>query len=237
MAEMIRLTARDGHQLDAWLARPAGSPRGAPRGAVVVAQEMYGITDYLKSVCSFYAEHGYLTIAPALYDRRERNLVLAYNDKDHDLAQELYTSANWDLALDDLDAGRAAVSDELGVAKKIAIVGFCWGGSLAWLAACRRTYDAAVAYYGSAMPDYADERARCPIIAHIGDQDRSLPPDRVAAFRAAQPKVPVHIYSGAPHGFDNPMRPARYHAEACKLARARTLDFLADRIDHVIGAR
>ncbi len=215
---MIGLTARDGHRLDGYLARPAC----AIRGGVVIAQEMYGLTAYLRSVCDFYAGHGYLTIAPALYDRRSRDLVYAYTKEDHDRAQQTYKSWDWNAALDDLDAGRAAIAD-IG---KIGLIGFCWGGSLAWLAACRRRFACAVAYYGSAMPDFAREEARCPVIAHIGDEDTSLPLTRVERFRAAQPAIQIHIYEGAQHGFDNPQRAERYHAVACQLARERTLEFL-----------
>ena len=215
---MLRLTARDGHELDAYLARPAGRARGG----LVVAQEMYGVNAYLRSVCDFYAAHGYIAIAPALYDRKQRGLIYAYTEADHDQAQRTYKS--WDLAaaLDDLDAGRAAIAD----AGKIGIVGFCWGGSLAWLATCRKSYDGAIAYYGSMMPEYAGEIARCPAIAHIGDRDTTLPPDKIARFRAAQPSVPIYIYPGAQHGFDNENRTARYDAAAHKLARERTLAFL-----------
>lgn len=220
---MIRLTAADGFELDAWLARPAG----APRGGLVIAQEMYGVTDYLKRVAAFYAAHGYLAVVPALYDRRERDCVLAYNESDRDRVHDLYKSMNWGESLLDLDAGR----DYLAGAKvKIGIVGFCWGGSLAWMAACRSDYQAAVAYYGSAMPDYADETPRCPVIAHVGDDDTSFPPARVAAFRAARPETPVFTYPGTPHGFDNETRPARYRQEAHRLARDRTLAFLARHI-------
>ena len=221
--EMVRLTAADGFELDAWLATPAGRPKGG----IVIAQEMYGVTDYLKRATAFYASQGYLTITPALYDRHERDTVLAYNEADRDRVHELYQSMDWDKSLHDLDAGHAYIA----AAGKVAIVGFCWGGSLAWMAACRRDYQAAVAYYGSAMPDYAGETARCPVIAHVGDLDTSFPPARVAAFRAAQPGVTVYTYPDTPHGFDNETRPARYRPEAHRVARARTMAFLGQHID------
>jgi carboxymethylenebutenolidase len=219
---IIKLVARDGHRLEAYVARP----RDTTRGGVVVAQEMYGLNNYLRSVCDFYAAHGYLAIAPALYDRQERGLVFAYDKQDHDRAQHLYKNWNLKNALGDLAAARDAVA----TAGNVGLVGFCWGGSLAWLAACRRDYACAVAYYGSMMPDFAGEQPRCPVIAHIGDHDNTLPPERIDAFRASQPSVPVHIYAGAQHGFDNEHRHPRYDAEACRTARERTLAFFARHI-------
>jgi carboxymethylenebutenolidase len=220
---MLRLTASDGHPLDAYLARPAGTPRGG----IVIAQEMYGITEYLTSVCDFYAAHGYLAIAPALYDRKQHNLVLSYDEgPDHDRAQNLFNNWDWNAALVDLDAARAAVA----YAGRVGIVGFCFGGSLTWLAACRYSYACAVAYYGSDMPRYRDENPRCPVIAHVGDKDKSFPSDQVAAFRARHPEVTFHIHADAPHGFDNPSRPARHQPEACRIARGQTLAFLEQHI-------
>ena len=176
---MIRLRARDGHELDAYVARPAARLRGG----IVVAQEMYGVNDYLRSVCDFYAAQGYVAIAPALYDRKQRGLTFVYTKDDHDRAQQTYTTWNFDHALADLDAARDAIAD----AGKVGIIGFCWGGTLAWLSACRRDYACAVAYYGSMMPDFADEQARCPVIAHVGDRDTSFPPraDRAVPRGAA----------------------------------------------------
>lgn len=219
MGKLIQLTARDGHSLDAYLAQPAQTPRGA----MVIAQEMYGVTGYLRDTCDFYAAQGYRTIAPALYDRRQRNLVLEYTKENHDLAQTIYKNWKFDHALDDLDAAKNFVAE----AGAVAIVGFCWGGTLAWLAACRRDYAAAVAYYGSMMPDFAQETARCPIIAQIGSADTTMPAERIELFHRAQPTVPIHMYAGAQHGFDNPSRTDRFHAEACQHARQRTLEFIA----------
>lgn len=222
MNETINLVAGDGHRLEAYLARPPGTVRGG----VVVAQEMYGLNHYLRSVCDFFAARGYLAIAPALYDRQERELVFAYDKHDHDRAQRLYKSWNLENALDDLDAARNAVAN----AGKASLVGFCWGGSLAWLAACRRDYACTVAYYGSMMPDFASEQPHCPVIAHIGDQDTTLPATRIDVFRASHPEVPVYIYPGSQHGFDNEHRHPRYDADACRTARERTLAFFAQHV-------
>ena len=161
---MIRLRANDGHELDAYIARPSARVRGG----LVIAQEMYGVNAYLRSVCDFYAERGYVAIAPALYDRQQRGLTYTYSKDDHDRAQKTYTAWNLDHALADLDAARDAIAG----AGRIAIIGFCWGGSLAWLSACRGDYAGAVSYYGSMIPDLAHEHARCPCLLYTSPSPR-----------------------------------------------------------------
>ena len=212
------LRTRDGHELEAYVAEPVGTPRGG----LVVGHEMYGLNEYVRGVCDGFAADGYLTIAPAMYDRAQRGLTFRYTPEDHPRAQAAYKALDIEASLDDYDAARAAVAR----AGKIAVLGFCWGGSLAWLAACRREYDGAVAYYGSWMPDFATEQPRCPVITHIGEHDNTLPPERIATFRAAQPDVPVYLYPGALHGFDNPNRTDRHDPSAHALARSRSLEFL-----------
>jgi carboxymethylenebutenolidase len=217
-AVKVMLTAKDGHVCEAHVSEP----RGPAKAGLVIAQEMYGLTSYLDDVCDFFASQGFLTIAPALFDRREKGLVFPYDKESHDRAQVIYKNWNFEHALDDLDAARAYVAS----AGKVGIVGYCWGGTLAWLAACRRSYGAAVAYYGSMMPDFAGEQAACPTIAIIGTQDSTLPPARIDIFRRGRPEVPVHLYEGAKHGFDNPSRADRYHPPARAAAREETLAFL-----------
>ena len=192
--ETVRIRAADGHELEAFLAHPAG----APKGAIVLGQEMYGVNEYLRETCRFFASHGYTTIAPSLYDRVESGLVFPYDKESHDRAQKIYKAWN-----------------------------YCWGGTLAWIAACRRAYAVAVAYYGSMMPDFANETSKCPVIAHVGEIDNTMPPARLDLFRAAQPDVPMYVWEGARHGFDNPGRVDRYHAHASAKAREVTLKLLA----------
>ncbi len=218
--ETVRIRAADGHELEAFLAHPAG----APKGAIVLGQEMYGVNEYLRETCRFFASHGYTTIAPSLYDRVESGLVFPYDKESHDRAQKIYKAWNFGHALNDFDAAR----DTVASSGNVAVIGYCWGGTLAWIAACRRAYAVAIAYYGSMMPDFANETPKCPVIAHVGELDNTMPPARLDLFRAAQPDVPMYVWEGARHGFDNPGRADRYHAHASEKAREVTLKLLAE---------
>ena len=218
MGDSFTLTAPDGHKFAAYVAEPAG----APRGGIVVAMEMYGVNDYVRAVCDSWAGDGYRAIAPDLWARFQPGFTLPYDDDGNRIGKKMSAEADWELALDDLQTAAGAVRS----AGKVAIVGFCYGGTLAWLAACRRRFDASVPYYGSDMCDYPDEVPRCPVLCHVGDKDTAVPPAEVAAFKAKRPEVPWHIYPGVVHGFDNFIRPARYDEAASRLARERTHAFL-----------
>ncbi|MFM2129130.1 MAG: hypothetical protein RL477_676, partial [Pseudomonadota bacterium] len=162
-AGRISLTAADGHKLGAWMA----SPSVTPRAGLVIAQEMYGVNSYIRDVCQWYAGHGYLTVAPNLYDRIEPGLTFEYSETDNLRAKQLYRNYDWSKAVMDLESAR----DACARAGKVGIVGFCFGGSLAWLAACTSRFDAAVSYYGGEITRYLDLAARCPIECHVGDRD------------------------------------------------------------------
>jgi carboxymethylenebutenolidase len=219
MGRPVSLTGKDGFRLGAYRAEP----QTGIKGGVVICQEIFGVTGNLKSVCDFYAGAGYLTIAPQFFDRIERDVALDYTPEGRHRAEEFLTKAEWHVALDDLEVARQHLHS-LG-AGKVGVVGFCWGGTLAWLLACRRHVDCAVAYYGSEIDDFAGEHARHPVILHIGDADRVIPPDKLARIQKAQAATPIYIYANAPHGFDNSLRTG-YDPATAELARQRTLEFL-----------
>ncbi len=217
MAERITLTATDNHQLDAWRADPGGPAKGG----MIILQAIFGMTPHLGKVCDMYAADGYAAIAPALYDREGKNLVFGY-DKDGmaaGIAQREHLRE--DTVLADIKACETA----LRPSGKVAVSGFCTGGTWAWITAARGDVDAAVIFYGSNVHDYRDLTPGCPTLLHYGDRDIVVPIDEVEDIRAAYPDLPLHIYEGQGHAFFNPDQ-AGYDAEAAGLAFARTLEFL-----------
>ena len=222
MGEFIRLTASDGHELGAYLV----TPDGEARGGLVVGMEMYGVNGYLQGVCDDYAAAGYLTIAPLLFDRFEPDLTNPYDDAGSRRGKELSAIIDHDQTVLDV----SAAIDRVRIAGKVAIMGFCFGGTVTWLASCRCDLDAGIAYYGSNMCDYPDEQPNCPVICHVGDLDTAVPPEDVAAFQERCPEVHWNLYPGAQHGFENSTRAVRYAAAATALARERSLAFLRDQV-------
>lgn len=221
MGTTIRTTAADGHTLGVYRAEPAG----APRGALVVAQEIFGINSHIRGVCDDYAAQGYVTLAPALFDRVQRDVQLGYEQDDVARGRALREGLSLENALLDIEAA----AGEVAPAGRIGIVGYCWGGTVVFAAATRsRTFAAAVSYYGGGVPGLADEQPNCPVMLHFGDQDQSIPMDGVEKVRKAHPELPVHVYP-AGHGFNCDQR-AAYHAESARLARERTLAFLREHV-------
>lgn len=218
MQNTLPLTAADGHTFNAYVAHPTGTPRGA----LVVVQEIFGVNSHIRSVADGYAADGYLAIAPALFDRVERGVELGYTDADIQRGFALKTACADDNALLDIAAALAHVR----AAGKTGIVGYCWGGLLSWLAACKVDgLSAASSYYGGGMPGQSGLAARCPVLAHFGELDTHIPLDGVRAFAAAQPGVNLQLYPGGQHGFNCDQR-GSFDAASATLARERTLAFL-----------
>jgi carboxymethylenebutenolidase len=221
MTHHVALITRDRHSLDAYVVEPEGKPRGA----LVVVQEIFGVNGHIRSVAEGYARDGYLAIAPALFDRAERHVELTYQGPDRERGFALKAASSNDNALLDLAAAIAHGAP----AGKVGIVGYCWGGLLSWLSACKLdALAAAVCYYGGGMPAQASLVPRCPVLAHFGEQDGAIPLDGVRAFAAARPEVEVQLYP-AGHGFNCDQRDA-YHAASAALARERTLAFLRQHV-------
>ena len=218
MGAFIELTAADGRRFAAWESRPAGKARGG----LVVAPEIFGINGHIRSVADGYAAEGYLVVAPALFDRVQRNYETGYAPADIQAGVALMQKVRMDDALKDVAAAAAHAAS----AGRVAIVGYCWGGTVAWVAAARTAGLAcAVPYYGGSMPSYAAEVPACPVLCHFGEEDKSPTPQQARALLAAHPEVVAHFYEGAGHGFNCDQRPS-YNPQAAQLARARTLAFL-----------
>lgn len=215
------ITSSDGFELSAYRAEPDG----APRGAVVVIQEIFGVNDHIRSVVDRYASHGYVAVAPALFDRIERGVELGYDQEGMSTGMDLARGkTDVDLALEDLRAAAASVAD----AGKVGVVGYCWGGLLTALCAIRAadSFAAASAYYGGGTPSLIDQKPIVPMVMHFGEEDHAIPLDQVRQLEQAWPEVAVHVYDGAQHGFNCDHR-ASYNADAAALAEQRTLEHFA----------
>ena len=208
MGEVVELEAADGHVLSAYT---AGRPDAG--AAVVIVQEVFGVNAHIRSVVDAYAAMGYLAIAPAMFDRAQRGVDLDYTPEG--LQTGLAVRAQVDWATTPLDI--AAAVDRVGQSRPAAVVGYCFGGGVAWLAANKVPVAAAVCYYGGQIHDFIDVVPRCPTILHFGELDPMIPLADVAAIAAAHPDVEVHVYDGADHGFNCDIRDS-YHPSAAALA-------------------
>jgi len=191
MGAIIQLTADDGHVLDAYRAAPSGSSNKA----LVVIQEIFGVNHHVKGLCDRFAEEGYLCLAPALFDRERKGVELDYSPESVTAGRALKDDMGWDRPMLDVEAA----VDALEGADKIGVIGYCWGGSLAWLAACRLDINAVVGYYGGQIIQYIGETPNCPTLLHFGTEDAGIPTADVAEIRVTHPDVSVHLYEGAQH--------------------------------------
>ena len=216
MGNTIELSEADGHRFHAYLAEPATRPRGG----IVVVQEIFGVNSHIQQTTDGFAADGYLAVSPAMFDRAQRNYDTGYSQPEIQAGVELMQKVAWDDALRDVSAAVEAVKH----AGKTGIVGYCWGGAVAWLAAARVPgLAAAVPYYGGAIPSLASEEPKCPTMLHFGEKDASLPAAKARAVVSAHPEVTAHFYD-AGHGFNCDQR-GSYDKAAATLARERTLEF------------
>jgi carboxymethylenebutenolidase len=215
---MIDLTAADGHKLLAYRAEAAGKPKGA----LIVAMEIFGVNSHIRSVADGYAADGYLAIAPALFDRLQRGYEAGYTQDEIQCGIGMIQKIDLEDTMKDV----AAALTDVASAGKVGIVGYCWGGTVAWKAAASLAgLSCAVPYYGGGVPGLVGLKPRCPVMFHWGESDHSIPLDKAQAFADAH-KGETHYFYRAGHGFNCDQR-GSYDAQAAKLARSRTLEFLA----------
>jgi carboxymethylenebutenolidase len=218
MGETVKLKADDSHELDAYVSHPDGKPIAG----LVVSQEAFGVNRHIRSVADDYAKEGFLAIAPALFDRIERGVDLGYEGVEAQRGIALARQSNPEDNIKDIAAALKYVREETG--RKVGVIGYCYGGTMAWLAATRLDPAAAVGYYGGQIAHFATETPLAPMMLHFGKLDQHIPKEGVDRVQAAHPSVSIFLYE-AGHGFNCNGR-ASYNADAAKLARERSLEFL-----------
>ncbi len=222
MSEVVKLHAADGHELDAYVAMPEGTPKAA----LVIIQEIFGVNHHIRSVTDRFAREGYLAVAPALFDRYERGFEVGYEGEGWQRGMAIAQKMNFEWAMADTLAAILYARDEYKT--EVGVVGFCLGGSIAWMAAAHMPVDAAVGYYGGYIAKFVAEQPKVPVLLHFGEQDDHIPMSDIEAVRAAHPDVPVYTYA-AGHGFNCDER-SSYNEAAAKEAWQRTLAFLQEHL-------
>jgi carboxymethylenebutenolidase len=221
MGETVKLTAKDAVTITAYKAAPAGKPKGA----MVVLQEIFGVNHHIRSVTDRYAAQGYLAIAPGLFDRVGKDIDLGYTQDDITKGADIRSKTKLDDTLADIEA---AVK-EVASAGPVGVVGYCWGGTLAYAAACRVPgIKAAVGYYGGGIAAMLSEKPKAPTILHFGEKDKHISMDDVGKIKKAYPSMPVYVYD-ADHGFNCDER-GSYDKPSADLALQRTLAFFAEHL-------
>ena len=211
MSEWMSLETPTG-RIRAWLAQP----HVPPRGALVVVQEIFGVNAHIRKVCTTFADHGYVAMAPAFFDHFEHDVQLDYDPEGVEHGRELVEKLGFERALEDVKAA-AAQLQEYG---KVGVVGYCWGGTVAYLANTRLSMPA-VSYYGARTVPFLDEQLDAPMMFHFGERDASISADDVELHRQRHPEADIHVYP-AGHGFNCDQR-ADFHRPSAEQALERTL--------------
>ncbi|MDE2582219.1 MAG: dienelactone hydrolase family protein [Rhodospirillales bacterium] len=220
MGNTISLTATDGFSLSAYVAGDAAATKG-----LVVIQEIFGVNHHIRDMADRFAAAGYAVCAPALFDRAQHGVELGYTQEDIGKGRDLRMKLDDARVMADVEAAARHLAG-----KTLGIVGYCFGGTVAWWGATRSTaFAAASCWYGGGIPGTRDERAHCPVQMHFGEKDASIPMTDVDAVRAAQPKAEIYVYPGAQHGFGCNER-GSFSAPDYALAQSRTLAFFATHI-------
>ena len=223
MGQIVSLTAKDGHGLDGYAAEPSG----AAKGGLVIIQEIFGVNGHVRRLVDEFAGKGYLAVAPALFDRIEKGIEVGYDEKGFGIGRECRGKLTDDMILADVDAAASHVSS----AGKVGLIGYCFGGYVAWISACGLdSLASSVSCYGGGVAARAaNDTPRCPVQLHFGDKDHAIPMGDVQKIRDAHPDIPSFIYDDSAHGFCCDDRDV-FNQGACERTHARALELFAETV-------
>jgi carboxymethylenebutenolidase len=223
LGKHFTLTSSDSFKLGAYRADPAG----ASKGGIVVIQEIFGVNDHIRAVCDKLAGEGYAALAPAVFDRQQPNFQCGYTPDEIAAARKFVANPDWGAMLRDVQAS----IDELKKDGPVAIMGFCMGGSISFLSACKLNgLSAAVCYYGGNIAKSADDKPKIPVQMHFGEKDASIPMSDVDMIKQKRGgDCEIYVYADAQHGFNCDHR-GSYQEAAAKLAWERSMAFLAKNV-------
>ncbi|HVO02188.1 MAG TPA: dienelactone hydrolase family protein [Candidatus Cybelea sp.] len=198
----INLTAKDGGTFRGYLATPA-SGKGP---GIVLCQEIFGVNAYVREVADSYAKDGYTVLAPDLFWRIEPNVDMGYSPQEWERAFDFFKKFNVDKGIEDIGVAGEALRKRPECSGKVGALGFCLGGKLAYLTACRVRVDASVCYYGVGIDQNLDEskNIKCPMVMHFADQDQFVPMESIEKVRAhfkSRPEIEIYVYHGVDHAF------------------------------------
>ncbi|MEO9080289.1 MAG: dienelactone hydrolase family protein [Rhodanobacter sp.] len=219
MGQNINIPTSGTQCIGAYMAQPEGKPKGG----LVVIQEIFGVTEHMRNLVDRFAEQGYTAIAPAFFDHLETGVELAYDMVGANKGKRLVAELGLDRALEDVASAAEAISS----AGRIGTVGYCWGGTVALLAALRLGLPS-VSYYGARNLPFLHELPKAPVMFHFGEKDQHITPDMVAKHREALPQMDVYTYP-ADHAF-NRDGSTPYHEASARLALQRTLAFFDEHL-------
>jgi len=222
MGQDILLNSKAG-DIAAYLATPTGTAKGG----VVVVQEIFGVNHHIKAVTDKFAADGYIALAPRFFDHIKKGIELGYTPDTIAEGRGYVMQAGFtDKAVQDVEAAIAELKKR--GAKKVTVTGYCWGGTIAWLAATRLKPDAVSGYYGGGIHGLKSEKPNVPTQLHFGDKDMHIPMAHVNEIRKLHPGIQVYDYP-ADHGFHCDER-GSWDAAASKQAMARTMEFVGKHV-------
>ena len=203
-------------------------PQSGKGPGLVIIQEIFGVNENIQKTADLFAEEGYVAFAPDIFWRQEPGLQMGYSAEERQKGLDLMAKLHESQTIADIQSAITALRGHSAVAGKVGVLGFCMGGKLAYLSACRTDADVAIGYYGVGLENYLAETLRCPLVLHIAADDLMVPPQaqqKVLAGLADNSLATTYVYPGAGHAFAR-IAGAHFHKPSALMAHDRSVSAL-----------